>query len=175
METTRTDAARELAVEQERVGAIVSSLTPAGWEAQLSPLGLERLLPTGHFPSYVAELDWSPRQVVGHLRDSARIFADRIARLRDEERPAFADFVTDDPDRLADYAATEPAELASELEEAQRALLAAVEGVRDDELDRRGVHEVEGELTLGEVLRFLPEHQRDHRMQLAALTAEALG
>lgn len=175
METTIADAVRSLAAEQDRVAAIVGSLTPAGWEAQLMPLGLERLLTMGHFPEYVSELDWTPREVVGHLRDSADVFTERIARLRSEDRPAFEDFVTDDPARLSEYRETDPEDLAEQLTASQERLLAAVRSVEPDELTRWGVHEVEGELTLGEVIAFLPEHQRDHREQLSALTAEALG
>lgn len=172
--TTITETARALAAEQERVAAIVSALTAAGWRAELSPAARERLLVTGHFPAYATELDWTPREVVGHLRDSARIFAERIGRLRTEDRPRFPDFVTDDPGRLADYRTTSPGELRQQLRTAQAGLLAAVEAVPPGELSRVGEHEVEGELTLGQVLAFLPGHQRDHREQLAALTAEEL-
>lgn len=175
MESTVVTAARDLAVEQERVAAILSTLTGAGWRAQLSPLGLERLLTMGHFPRYVTELDWTPREVAGHLRDSARIFADRIGRIRSEERPTLADFVTDDPARLEDYRSTDVEVLVDELAGAQGDLLAAVEGVPPGELDRVGVHETDGEVSLGDVLAFLPGHQRDHREQLSALTAEPLG
>lgn len=174
METT-TDAARALAVEQERVGAIVSTLTEAGWRAELQPLGLERLLTMGHFPEYVAELDWTPREVVGHLRDSARIFTERIERIRAEDGPHLADFVTDEPARLEDYRSTPTDELASQLATAQARLLEAVESVGEGELARIGAHDVDGDVSLGDILAFLPAHQRDHREQLSALTAEALG
>lgn len=163
-----------LAAQQERVAVRLGSLTDAGWGAGLQPLGLERLMQLGHFPSHIWELDWSPREVAGHLRDSARIFTRRIERLRTEDRPTLPDFATDDPERLEDYRTTDPEELLAQLEEAQRALLEAVAAVQPGELDRVGIHEGRGEITLGQLLDTLPAHQHDHAEQLAALTSEAI-
>ena len=41
--------------------------------------------------------------VAGHLHDSAQIFTDRLRRMCEERQPQLADFVTDAPERLADY------------------------------------------------------------------------
>jgi hypothetical protein len=166
-----TAVAAALAAEQDQVAALLDRLPDAAWDDALPPLALERLLVLGHFPSYSAELDWSPREIAGHLRDSARISTDRIGRIRSEEEPTLEDFVTDDPQRLASYTATERATLRNQLDEAQAGLRAAVAAVPVDDLDRRAVHETDGPVTLGEVLAFLPDHQRDHREQLAAFAA----
>lgn len=160
--------------EQERVTLRVGRLTDAGWQAALQPMGLERLVQRGHFPSHPWELDWSPREVVGHLRDSAQVFARRIELIRSQQRPDLPDFRTDAPQRLADYRDTPAATLVEQLEEAQEALVQAAAAVTPGEVVRAGVHERQGEMTLGDIMRFLPEHQRDHAEQLAALTAETL-
>ena len=169
------DAVRQLAAEQERVASIVTSLTDAGWQAEPQPFALERLLALGHFLDHSWEVEWRPNEVVGHLRDSAEIFRERIERIRTEDRPTLDDFVTGAPERLAAYAAADTEALAAELETAQRRLRDTVEGIAPGELDRVGVHATDGPVRLGDMVRFLAAHQRDHREQLSALTAEALG
>jgi hypothetical protein len=165
------DAAHALAVEQDQVGPLLDRLTDADFDAELSALALERLMLLGHFPAYAHELDWTPRQIAGHLTDSARVFAERIARIRGEDEPVLADFVTDAPERLERYARTPREELRAGLDAAQAELRGAVAAVPDAALDRAGVHEVDGRVTLRVVLGFLPDHQRDHREQLAAFAA----
>lgn len=173
--TTAETAVHALAVQQDQVGPLLDRLTDAVFESDVNPLALERLLLLDHFVGdYGFELDWTPRQIAGHLRDSARIFADRIRRIRSEDEPELPDFVTDAPERLADYAGTPRDELRSQLDAAQAELRAAVGDVPDAELDRAGWHETDGRVTLRDILAFLPEHQSDHREQLAAFAAAPL-
>jgi hypothetical protein len=162
-----TAVATALAAQQERVAAL---LTRAGGRPLLlSPSARRRLVGLGHFPAYGAELDWTPHEVAGHLRDSARVFTDRIGRIGREDRPALPDFVPDEPARVAGYRTVPPAVLLAELAGAQADLLAAVRAVDPGRLGAVGVHEVDGPVTLAGLLAFLPGHQRDHAEQLAAL------
>jgi hypothetical protein len=163
-------SASALAEEQWRVATLVAAIGTRGrWDAVLCTDSRWQLVRRGHFPQYGAELDWTPREVVGHLRDSARVFTERLARMRTEDSPRLADFVTDAPDRLAEYRATPVEQLADELRTAQAALLATVAGLGPADLDRAGVHEVDGRVTVADLVAFLPAHQRDHAEQLTAL------
>ncbi len=163
-------SAAALADEQARVGGLVAAAAARNrWDAGLHPEQRRRLARLGHFCQYSAELDWTPRDVAGHLRDSATVFADRIRRICTEQRPLLPDFVTDAPERLADYRSVHPADLVDQLRTAQAGLLATILAVRVDQLDRAGVHVVDGRLSLTDVLAFLPGHQRDHADQLSAL------
>jgi hypothetical protein len=161
-----TAAATALAVQQRRVASLLARVTG---DPALPARARRRLVRLGHFPAYTGELDWTAWEVAGHLRDSARVFTDRIERIGSGTRPALPDFVPDEPTRVGGYRATPPAVLAAELAVAQAGLLAAVRAVRPDRLGAVGVHEVDGPVTLAEVLAFLPAHQRDHAEQLAAL------
>lgn len=164
------ESASALAEEQWRVAVLVSSVAAHDrWDARLDTDGRWRLLRRGHFPRYAAELDWTPREVVGHLRDSARVFTERLSRIRTGDVPRLADFVTDDPARLADYRTTPADRLADELRTAQAALLAAIAGLGPADLGRAGVHEVDGRVTVADLIAFLPGHQRDHAEQLGLL------
>jgi hypothetical protein len=165
-------AVAELAEAQWRVAGLVdAALMRGAWDARLSPDARRRLVRLGHFPQFATELDWTPREVAGHLRDSARIFADRLRRIRTEAEPRLADFVTDAPERLADYRVLPPHRLAEELRAAQAELLQTVADIRGAELDRAGIHEVDGRVTVADLLAFLPGHQRDHADQLTVLLA----
>jgi hypothetical protein len=160
-------AAAALAVQQDRVAGLLARA--GGRPLRLSPAARRRLVGLGHFPAYAAELDWTPHEVAGHLRDSARVFTDRIGRIAREDRPSLPDFVPDEPARVAGYRTVPPAVLLAELAAAQAGLLAAVRAVDPGRLGAVGVHEVDGPVSLAGLLDFLPGHQRDHAEQLAAL------
>jgi hypothetical protein len=158
-----------LEAQQSRVALLVTAAASDDrWHAALRPEDRQRLIHLGHFADYATELDWTVGDVAGHLRDSARIFADRLRRMCRERRPQLADFVTDAPERLADCRSRPPAQLLHELRTAQDELLRTVAGVGATELDRTGVHAVDGRISVAEVLDFLPRHQLDHAQQLAA-------
>ena len=164
----RTAAA--LAEEQWRVTTLVRAAEVRDrWDAVLDADARWRLARSGHFPAYEAELGWTPREVVGHLRDSARVFTDRLCRLRTEDDPLLADFVTDAPCRIAAYRSTPVQLLVDELRTAQAGLLATVAGLGPADLGRAGRHETDGPVTVAGLLRFLPAHQRDHAEQLSFL------
>ncbi len=168
-ETVATSAAA-LAEEQWRVAVLVAAIGTRGrWDATLGTDARWRLVRRGHFPEYAAELDWTPREVVGHLRDSARVFTERLHRLTTEDAPRLPDFVPGSDARVAEYRETPVEVLADELRTAQAALLATIAGLGRDDLDRAGVHEVDGRVTVAELVAFLPAHQRDHAEQLTAL------
>lgn len=163
-------ATTALARAQWRVAvSLTTAAARDAWTAVLRPDDSWRLVRSGHFSQYSAELDWTPVEVAGHLRDSARIFTDRLHRLRSEENPSLPDFVTDAPRRLADYRTTDPTVLVDQLRTAQTELLQAVAAVHGPDLGRTGTHETDGPVTVADVLTFLPGHQRDHARQLTAL------
>jgi hypothetical protein len=155
--------------QQSKVALLVAAAASDDrWHACLQPEDRQRLVHLGHFPDYAIELDWTVGEVAGHLRDSARVFTDRLRRMCTERQPRLADFVTDAPERLDDYRSTPPAQLLQQLRRAQEELLRTVAGVDATQLHRTGLHAVDGRITVVEVLDFLPRHQLDHAQQLAA-------
>jgi hypothetical protein len=162
--------ASALADEQWRVAVLVAAITTRGrWNATLGTDARWQLVRRGHFPQYASELDWTPREVVGHLRDSARVFTERLRRMTAEDTPRLPDFVPDEPARIAGYRTTPADVLADELRTAQADLLTTVAGLGSDDLQRAGIHEVDGRVTVADLVEFLPAHQREHVEQLTAL------
>jgi hypothetical protein len=168
--TVAATAAQQLVRYQGVVEMSLTSMPDQDWETtRLSADDIDYLRRRGHFDCYSSELDWTPRIVAGHLRDSATIFASRVVGIRELDTPVLADFVTDDRVRIDSYLDPTRAELLTELQRAQRFLSVTLGGIPDDELERSGIHEAEGLITLRELCAFLPVHQRDHARQLALL------
>lgn len=168
------DRVRRLATAQDRVAARLGRLTGEGWDVPANEVALEGLLTRGHFLDHTGELELTPRQIAGHLRDAARIFTDQIARLRTETDAEFEDFDTTAEERVASYAEIEPDDLTAELDVAHRELRGALGSIDPEELDNSATHETQGEVTLTEVVDFLPVHWEEHADQLEAVTAEAI-
>jgi hypothetical protein len=145
------------------------------WDMEAPRESLDRLLQLGHFPEYSGELNWTPIEVVGHLTDSALIFSDRIFTTVTEEMPRLVDFNTVAPERIGRYRATARNDLVNDLGSAQRLLYRAVMAAERSDLNRAAVHEVLGQVTLGDMLDFLVGHQEDHARQLAELSRSGQG
>jgi uncharacterized damage-inducible protein DinB len=164
------DAARaEFHRQRGRFARVAGGLSRTAFDARPPESITRAIVGQGHFAAYDVEVRWSARLVVGHLGDSARIFAERIHRVRTEAEPVLADFVTDEDARIERYVAADPAGLVEGLELAQDSLEAALAGIDPTELSRTATHEVDGPLTLGDIVAFLPDHQRDHADQLSLL------
>ena len=98
-----------LEAQQSRVALLVAAAASDDrWHAAAHPEDRQRLVHHGHFSEYANELDWTVGDVAGHLRDNAQIFTDRLRRMCEERQPQLADFVTDAPERLADYRSRPP-------------------------------------------------------------------
>ncbi len=163
------EARAEFGRQRGRVTRVVGSLSPTAFDAWPPASVTRAIAGQGHFSAYDAEVGWSARVVVGHLGDSARIFAGRIQRILTETDPLLADFVTDERARIDRYTSADPARLVEELEAAQDSLEAALAGIEPAGLARTATHEADGPMTLGDIVAFLPGHQRDHADQLAML------
>jgi hypothetical protein len=109
--------------------------------------------------------EWTAVEVIGHLADGAEIFADRVQRCVDEDRPAIASF---DQDALAAErrnAARDPLELSQRLMNAHRRMVQLL--VRAENRARPGIHAQWGEVDAGHFAAYQAGHARDHIDELA--------
>ncbi|HKY50390.1 MAG TPA: DinB family protein [Candidatus Limnocylindria bacterium] len=110
--------------------------------------------------------EWTAVEVIGHLADSAEIFAERVRRCIDEERPLLPSF---DQDQLAAErrnAERDPMELARRVSKAHSDI---VQGLVDPAArSRPGIHSEHGELDAGHFGAYQAKHGHEHATELAA-------
>ncbi len=81
---------------------------------------------------------WSALEYACHVRDVLRIYDERLARMRTEDDPLFANWDQDASAVEDDYAGQDPAVVAIELVMAANRLADAFEAVADEEWARPG-------------------------------------
>ncbi len=105
-------------------------------------------------------------EVIGHLADASEIFAERVRRCVDEDRPTLPSF---DQDRVAAErrnAERDPMELSRRVSAAHAQIVRLLmdEGARS----RPGIHSEHGELDAGHFGAYEANHAHEHASELAA-------
>jgi hypothetical protein len=109
--------------------------------------------------------EWTAVEVLGHLADAAEIFADRVQRCIDEDRPAIASY---DQDALAAErrnAERDPMGLSERVMSAHRRMIQLL--VQADNRRRPGIHGQWGEVDAGHFAAYQAGPARDHVAELA--------
>jgi len=109
--------------------------------------------------------EWTAVEVLGHLADSAEIFAERVRRCITEDRPALQSF---DQDALAAErrnAERDPMHLSRRLGAAHAEIVRLL--MDEKARSRPGLHSEHGELDAGHFGAYQAQHARDHVGELA--------
>jgi hypothetical protein len=109
--------------------------------------------------------DWTAVEVLGHLADSAEIFAERVRRCIQEDHPTLQSF---DQDALAverRNAERDPMDLSRRLSAAHAEIVRLL--VDERARSRPGIHSEHGELDAGHFGAYQAHHSRDHVAELA--------
>jgi hypothetical protein len=116
--------------------------------------------------------EFSATENVCHLRDiEEEGYSIRIRRLLEETEPFLSDL---DGARLAcerDYNSQNMYEALDRFTRARSGNVAAVRSLPPDGLNRRGMFEGTGAVTLGRLLLMMREHDREHLKELESLRA----
>ncbi len=110
--------------------------------------------------------EWTALEVIGHVTDAAEIFADRVQRCVDRERPAIASY---DQDALAaDRRNNEqdPMDLSRRLLAAHSRIVQLLQRPGTDA--RPAVHSAWGEVDAGHFAAYQADHSHGHTTELAA-------
>jgi DinB family protein len=143
-------------------------LVPAGdvlstLEAQMSETQtLLRGLPASIATYRYAPGKWSVNEVVGHLIDSERIFADRALRFARNDATPQPGFEQDDYVRNSKFDAYPLEELASELESVRRATLFLFKHIEEPVWMRRGIAN-NAEVSVRALAYIIAGHELHHR------------
>lgn len=108
--------------------------------------------------------EWTAKEVIGHLADSAEVFAERVRRSVTEERPplpvwdqdaAHAERRNNDADAMA---------LSKRLQAAHAAIVQHLQ--RPGSRDRIGIHAERGPVTAGWLGAYQARHSHEHVAEL---------
>ncbi|MDH3707141.1 MAG: hypothetical protein OES57_13815, partial [Acidimicrobiia bacterium] len=98
------------------------------------------------------------------------VFGARIKVIREIELPSFGDFVTADQTRRQRYREVAFSDAVDRLVWTFQYLRAQVVQIGVDDFEREGLHEHTGEMSIAQIVEFLPGHLADHLAQLRALS-----
>ncbi|MEO8633623.1 MAG: DinB family protein [Chloroflexota bacterium] len=109
--------------------------------------------------------EWTAVEVLGHLADGAEIFADRVQRCVDLERPAIASYDQDAIAAERRNAERDPLELSRRVMSAHRRMVQLL--ASPDRRSRPGVHAEWGEVDAGHFAAYQAKHASEHTGELA--------
>lgn len=109
------------------------------------------------------DVTWSPLEYGAHVRDVFRVFRVRLALMRSENEPTFANWDQDATAESDDYRAQDPAAVTRELVAAADAVADDFESVDDGELKRTG-HRSDGSVFTVETLARYFVHDPIHHL-----------
>ncbi len=109
--------------------------------------------------------DWTAVEVIGHVADSAEIFAERVRRCIEEDRPALPSFDQDALAKERRNAERDPMELSRRVSAAHAAIVQLLMDERAR--SRPGVHSENGELDAGHFGAYQARHGHEHATELA--------
>lgn len=109
--------------------------------------------------------EWTAVEVIGHIADSAEIFAERVRRCIEEDRPGLASFDQDELAKERRNAERDPMDLSRRVSAAHAAIVRLLMDERAR--SRPGVHSEHGELDAGHFGAYQARHGHEHAVELA--------
>jgi uncharacterized damage-inducible protein DinB len=110
--------------------------------------------------------DWSAKEQLVHLAAFERLWLQWALKVRDEPGCEVGP-PSPNPPAYPEAETRSVADLLQQLASARADTIAAIEGLSDDELKRRGKHLLFGEMSVLQMLRSLYRHDRMHMDQMA--------
>jgi len=110
--------------------------------------------------------DWNAKQVLGHLAASAEVFAERVRRCIDEDRPTLPGWDQDAADTAADHTNADAMALSRRLQAAHAQIVQLLG--RNGAVERVGVHTERGPVTAGWLGAYQAKHSHEHAVALGA-------
>ncbi len=119
-----------------------------------------------------AEGEWSAVEVVGHMIDKMQIWTSRVERILTEDRPALPGYDQDALVREHDYQHADPVMLFEHLRQGCERYAAIVERVPTSALQREGLHEEFGTITIRQCIEATLDSVAGHLSQLRVAQGE---
>lgn len=106
--------------------------------------------------------DWSALDVIGHLTDTAEVFAERVRRALEEDAPTLPAI----PDGMLGDARRDPMDLSKRLLQAHQRIVALMQ--RPGAAERTAIHSDWGRVNAGHIAAYQADHTDEHVAALAA-------
>ena len=109
--------------------------------------------------------EWTALEIIGHVADAAEIFADRVRRCIDEDRPTVAAYDQDAVAAERRNNERDPMELSRRLSAAHSRIVQLLQ--RPGAADRPGRHSDWGDVDAGHFAAYQADHSHGHTSELA--------
>ena len=111
--------------------------------------------------------DWTAKEVIGHLADSAEVFAERVRRCAAEDRPALPTFDQDKAHLERHNNDADAMTLSKRFQAAHAAIVQVLQ--RPGTRERIGLHADRGPVTAGWLGAYQARHSHEHVTELQPL------
>ena len=110
--------------------------------------------------------EWSGLEVLGHVADTADVFAERVRRIAAEDRPKLPNMDQDKVHAERKNNAREPMEFAKRIQAAHGEIVRILSTHANRA--RLGIHEEQGEMDAAHVAAYQARHSHEHVTEVAA-------
>ena len=110
--------------------------------------------------------EWTPAQVLAHVRASNDILETRILQVLVRDEPPLPAFDERRWCEVAKYETLPIIESLGAMRARRRELVRALRDLGPEEWERGGLHETRGRLTLTEIARHIADHDDEHIQQI---------
>lgn len=118
--------------------------------------------------------EWSPRTIMAHLRDEeGMVMRMRLARMLAEDEPYMPNFSKEEWESRGG-SRRDKRSLLADFTLQRLASVNLLQWLKDEQWERRGRHEVRGNLTVRSWVEHWVEHDREHLAQLERALGETL-
>lgn len=119
--------------------------------------------------------EWSIKEVMAHLRDTAELAQYRLRRILTEDNPLLPAFEPDKTASERNYLGNPTDPILPAFEERRRQVLETLRGLSEAQWQRTGVREGLGQMTLSEIMERMAEHDLTHLEQMRRVRAQLPG
>jgi DinB family protein len=110
--------------------------------------------------------DWTALEVIGHITDTAEVFAERVRKMVAEDKPRLAPMDQDQVHAERKNNERDPMEISKRLQAAHAELVRLL--MERANRDRLGIHGEWGEIDAAHVAAYQARHAHEHVTEIAA-------
>lgn len=115
---------------------------------------------------------WSVFENIVHLQTYQHVFIERVKKMVDEDSPAFSRYVADTDPLFLENCNKLTREIMGDMITTRKEMSTGKLSIKDEYLDRIGVHPAFGIMTIAQWLNFFLLHEAHHLFTIFKLAAE---